>query len=247
MDNGLVEFLTLLNAEETIVYECMTKGIEVNSMAEFYSDILLKSCLDNPYGSWVKTHAKFLELKGQMDYVEVLSHMQSMLIKYLAGFGDSVQFAFILRKPEGKEFKVKLNVDVPGNTVHVVKFKGMDHMLNNFIDNETHVIFKHMRIDFVDRVFGVMNLRFASGVIIYEVDFDDVILSWFSLSDKVRDNYPLNMFSRITMERYYDWAYLESQIEAADKQHQRIHETGIRFGMVEARRDNDQDDFFADF
>jgi len=246
MDNGLVEFLTLLNTEETIVYECMTKGIEVNSMAEFYSDILMKSCLDNPYGSWVKTHAKFLELKGQMDYVEVLSHMQSMLIKYLAGFGDSVEFGFILRKPEGKEFRVKLNVDVPGDTVHVVKFKGMDRIRNNFIEcYETHVIFKHMRIDFVDRVFGVMNLRFASGVIIYEVDFDDVILSWFSLSDKARDKYPLNMFSRITMERY-DWAYLESQIEAMDKQHQRIHEMGIDFGLVEVRGNN-EDDPFPDF
>lgn len=246
MDNGLVEFLTLLNAEEMIVYECMTKGIEVNSMAEFYSDILLKSCLDNPYGSWVNLHAKFLELKGQMDYVEVLAHMQSMLIKYLAGFGDSVQFGFILPKLEGKEFKVKLNVDVPGDTVHMVMFKGM-YSIGNFIHSETHVFFKDMRIDFVDRVFGVMNLRFASGVIIYEVDFDDVILSWFSLSDKASDKYPLNMFSRITMERYYDWAYLESQIEAADNQHQRIHEMGIDFGVVGVRRDNDQDDFFADF
>jgi len=243
MDNGLVEFLTLLNAEEMIVYECMTKDVQVNSMAEFYSDILMKSCLDNPYGSWVNLHAKFLELKGQMDYVEVLSHMQSMLIKYLSGFGDSVQFGFILRKPEGKEFKIKLNVDVPGDTVHMVKFKGMDRIgkkYSNFIDSETHVVFKHMKIDFVDRVFGVMNLRFASGVIIYEVDFDDVILSWFSLSDKASDKYPLNMFSSITMERYYDWAYLEKMIEVESKPKN-------TFGLGELRADNQGDDFFADF
>ena len=217
MDNGLVEFLTLLNAEEMIVYECMTKDVQVNSMAEFYSDILLKSCQEDYSNSWVKLHGKFLELKGQMDYVEVLRHIQNMLVKYLVGFGDNVEFGFSLCNKEAKDFKVKLNVDVPGDNVHLVRFQGMTVNASLFNQESVKTKFKHMRVDFVDRVFGIMNLRFASGVIIYEVDFNDVILFCFSLTEKDKDKYHLNMFDRITMSSYYDWDYLEKIIEVESK------------------------------
>lgn len=244
MDNGLVEFLTLLNAEEMIVYECMTKDVQVNSMAEFYSDILLKSCQDDYRNSWVKLHGKFLELKGQMDYVEVLRHIQNMLVKYLVGFGDNVEFGFSLCNKEAKDFKVKLNVDVPGDNVHLVRFQGMTDLNASLFNQESvKTKFKHMRVDFVDRVFGIMNLRFASGVIIYEVDFNDVILFWFSLTEKDKDKYPLNMFDRITMSRYYDWDYLEKIIEVESKpQHRALSPTPYR-----VRANNQGDDFFADF